>query len=139
MKKCTKCGQTKTLDQFYKFARSKDGRQHTCKDCMKTAYQKCRKAKYKHYRAVQLARERRNYDHLTKWKATQRCKDCGENNPIVLDLHHRDHTKKDIEVSNAVRGWSWKRLKTEIDKCDVLCANCHRIEHHKQKQLVGVV
>jgi len=45
-----------------------------------------------------------------------------------LDFHHRDPTQKD-GVWNKFKGRSWAKIKKELDKCDLLCANCHREEH----------
>jgi hypothetical protein len=58
------------------------------------------------------------------------CIKCNENYPAALDFHHRDKTEKEICVSDIVNfGWGEERIKKEIAKCDVLCANCHRKEH----------
>lgn len=61
-------------------------------------------------------------------KALHGCAVCREADPVVLDFHHeRD---KVISLADAVRwGWSIDRLRTETEKCRVLCANCHRREH----------
>lgn len=57
------------------------------------------------------------------------CVICGENrHPNVLDLHHIDPSKKDIFFNNK-KGWSEKRLIEELEKCIVLCSNCHRLVH----------
>ena len=62
------------------------------------------------------------WDYLSKHP----CVRCSETNPIVLEFHHRGD--KDIEVSRLIgRGASLDTLIAEIAKCDVLCANCHRI------------
>jgi hypothetical protein len=54
---------------------------------------------------------------------------CGESFWACLDFHHLDPKQKVKSLSLAVSyGWSIERLKTEIDKCGVLCANCHRKE-----------
>jgi len=51
---------------------------------------------------------------------------CSQTNPIVLQFHHRNPAEKRNEVSRLVRWvYSIKTIKTEIDKCDVLCANHH--------------
>lgn len=72
------------------------------------------------------------YDEL---KATMACANCGENHPAVLDFHHRGDQTKDLAVSQAINnGWSKDRILAEIEKCDVLCSNCHRIVHHEQRQ-----
>ncbi len=55
------------------------------------------------------------------------CKHCGIRNPLVLQFHHRENDKV-LGISEMInRGYSWKKIKLEIDKCDVYCANCHSI------------
>jgi hypothetical protein len=45
-----------------------------------------------------------------------------------LDFHHRDRATKTIAVSMMPNsGWRLERVREEIEKCDLLCANCHRI------------
>jgi hypothetical protein len=47
-----------------------------------------------------------------------------------LDYHHRDGEHKDMNVSKLIsHGHGMDELRKEIEKCDVLCANCHRKEH----------
>lgn len=63
-------------------------------------------------------------------KSTLACEVCNENHPATLDFHHREPAEKDCEISVAVRkGWSIKRLEGEIQKCSILCSNCHRKLH----------
>lgn len=49
-------------------------------------------------------------------------------------IRYRDSKEKDFELSN-VGNKSWKVLKVEIDKCDLLCSNCHRIEHSNNQDV----
>ena len=75
-------------------------------------------------------RRRRNYRKFLEYKFTLKCERCGFDNHVALDFHHIDPALKDRNISSAVlQGWSLKRVMKEIDKCIVLCANCHRIEH----------
>lgn len=68
---------------------------------------------------------------LTKIKETAGCADCGNKNPIVLDFDHLGNKK--YNVSRMVHdGMSWKAIKKEIEKCEVVCANCHRIRTHNR-------
>ena len=58
------------------------------------------------------------------------CSSCGYNKCIgALEFHHRDPKEKDPFWS---RGWSLPKLKIELEKCDILCANCHREIHYGQ-------
>lgn len=58
-----------------------------------------------------------------------KCKCCGYDKfPCSLDLHHKDLSQKDPNFRTK-GGWSWERLKKEIDKCILLCSNCHRAFH----------
>lgn len=63
-----------------------------------------------------------------------KCSRCGyEKCRSALELHHRDPTQKDPQIfkrkSNVMK---WERLIPELDKCDLVCANCHREIHANQ-------
>jgi hypothetical protein len=58
------------------------------------------------------------------------CSNCKETyHPAVYEFHHIDPTTKDRDPSKMM-SLSLVKLTTELDKCVLLCANCHRIEHH---------
>jgi transcription elongation factor Elf1 len=62
-----------------------------------------------------------------------KCQICGYNKCMgALDFHHLDPTKKDFNLGVAIIQWKWERVKPELDKCILLCANCHRELHYKQ-------
>jgi hypothetical protein len=75
---------------------------------------------------------RRRGAELRDYKASRGCADCGEMDPVVLELDHRDPSTKDRRVDKYGRtGVPWrnlsrKALAEELAKCDVVCANCHR-------------
>jgi hypothetical protein len=80
----------------------------------------------------ELHRQKQAYkQRLVEIKESSGCKDCGESNPIVLDF---DHLKdKKYNVSRMIHdGFSWKAIKKEIEKCEVVCANCHRIRTYNR-------
>jgi DNA replicative helicase MCM subunit Mcm2 (Cdc46/Mcm family) len=65
-----------------------------------------------------------------------KCIFCGYNKcNDALDFHHLDSNKKEFGLS--VRGLtrSWEKIKEELDKCILVCANCHRELHAKNSQL----
>jgi L-lysine 2,3-aminomutase len=58
------------------------------------------------------------------------CETCGERRPPCLDFHHPD--EKDLGVAEMVaHGYANESIREEIDRCEVLCANCHRVHHHE--------
>lgn len=68
-------------------------------------------------------------DHLL----THPCVDCGESDPVVLDFDHRNPEEKEFSIGHATRRLvSISRLKREMEKCDVRCANCHRRRTHRE-------
>lgn len=72
-------------------------------------------------------------DFIRNLKKTLKCSRCPENFWACLDFHHRDPSHKEFRIGWAVdRTLSKSRILAEIDKCDVLCANCHRKEHFKE-------
>lgn len=57
-----------------------------------------------------------------------RCVDCGYSDCVAaLDLHHRDALAKDFAIGST--GQSWESLLAEAEKCDLVCARCHRLRH----------
>jgi hypothetical protein len=71
---------------------------------------------------------------FAEFKATNSCVTCGENHPATLDFHHVEKSHKNKKLHNLVKdGHTWKRIMEEVDKCVVLCANCHRIHHHEER------
>jgi 5-methylcytosine-specific restriction endonuclease McrA len=61
-----------------------------------------------------------------------KCEICGYIKCIdALEFHHIDPAKKDFNISNKGYTRSWDRVKAELDKCMILCANCHRELHSK--------
>jgi len=95
-----------------------------------------RKARQKHYqenkdkyRARLYAKRQINYSYLISLKIENGCCKCGEKHPACLDFHHRNPDDKEIEISKVADHWGLVKLKKEVEKCDVLCSNCHRKEH----------
>jgi hypothetical protein len=69
----------------------------------------------------------RNRALLTDYLLEHPCVDCGERDVRCLDFDHREGTEKLDNVCSLVHeAVSWSRILSEIEKCDVRCANCHR-------------
>jgi len=71
---------------------------------------------------------------LNKYKETHPCVKCGESCVDCLDFHHLDPMQKDFTVSQRQNG-SLTLLKEEVQKCIVVCRNCHAKIH---AGLIGV-
>ena len=56
------------------------------------------------------------------------CKKCGESNLFKLTFHHINPKEKEFKFSDSINS-RWSRLKKELDKCELLCQNCHREFH----------
>ena len=69
-----------------------------------------------------LALERTRY--LIEFFVTHPCADCGEQDPVVLEFDHlRD---KSFAIGPALSRRNWQSILDEMEKCEVVCANCHR-------------
>lgn len=101
---------------------------------------------YQENREARLAYNKRRYQEVERAKQAQRrwerklvileavgnvCIKCGFSHPAALEFHHRDPEQKEFEVSTRLSLASViiDELLVEARKCDVLCSNCHRIEH----------
>ena len=66
------------------------------------------------------------------------CKTCGYNRCIeALEFHHADSLTKDFSISEKGYTRSWREVQEELDKCILLCANCHRELHAQSAASTG--
>lgn len=60
------------------------------------------------------------------------CERCGYDKHLAaLEFHHLDPTEKDFTITTSKHSHSWVKIQAELDKCILLCSNCHGIEHSK--------
>ena len=116
LRKCRTCGKEacteEDLKDFLPDKKSKHGKQNLCYSC---------------------SRASRN---LVKLQAIaykgSKCSCCGISydgtNGSIFDFHHLNPDEKEFSLGNKSNP-SWETVKKEIDKCILLCANCHRLEH----------
>jgi len=118
MKICSKCKVEKEENEFYK----KQGKQLQtyCKKCLNT---------------VQIVRWRERKKQAVIYKGGK-CRQCGYNkNYSALVFHHVDPSNKEF-AWDKLRLYPWKVVLTELDKCDLLCSNCHAELHNPYAELV---
>lgn len=123
MKACSNCKRTDV--QFHKNKSKPDGLQSVCKECKKersAAYFQDSKG---HHKALNENRKKETRKWIWDYLKVHPCIDCGETDPIVLEFDH--NSDKFMEISDMVRmGYSIPKIESEISKCSVRCANCHR-------------
>ena len=122
MKTCTKCKSEKSVDAFYRSRNLPGGRTTICSTCWRRMPSQTNEA-----RRVANGKIRANARRfISNHYASNPCVDCGESDPVVLELDHV-RGEKVTNVSAMVAGCrSIKAIATEIAKCDVVCVNCHR-------------
>lgn len=121
-KKCPKCNLTKLLCEFGN-RRGKIGNSGYCKECMKVSIHNMH------------SKQREFKERCVVYKGSE-CQYCGYKKCIgALEFHHIDPKQKDFSISKRKLCRDFEEIKTELDKCLLLCANCHREEHHKMRQL----
>jgi len=82
----------------------------------------CDKVKKRHKKIKQI---------LVVYKGGK-CERCGYAKSIAaLQFHHQDPTQKEFGIATKMYSWALETLKKEVDKCELLCANCH-FEHHSE-------
>ena len=105
---CTYCGVKLTDDNWSKWSGAS-----RCLKC---------------YNEYKITRKYAHKDRAIEYLGGK-CSNCDGVFPrVVYDFHHLDPTQKEFKVNQIVQR-HWKGLKIELDKCTLLCANCHRIEH----------
>ena len=130
-KHCGTCDETKSTTEFNKNKGKKDGLNTICRKCSNA-----RSRKYynentaEHKKAVyetNIRHRNRNKQWAYEYLLEHPCVDCGEEDPIVMEFDHLPGYDKKYEVSGMIiKGYAIETIKKEIDKCDVVCANCHK-------------
>lgn len=134
MKRCSVCGELKPLSEFALNRARKDGHACDCKACRKKyrdQHYQDNKEYYKSKARAYKAKKQQEFDELRK---TLKCSKCGEDRFYCLDFHHIDPSDKEAEVTKLIE--SPRKLKEELKKCIVLCSNCHRELHYKERMQV---
>lgn len=89
--------------------------------------------KIRHRDLKQLRRDKLS-EWLRTYKANLSCEKCSESHPSCLDFHHINSATKEGTISNMIsEGYSTKTILSEIEKCIILCKNCHAKIHYKIK------
>ena len=128
MKECNRCNKLKTEENFCFRNKSKNQRQNTCKTCTRKAIRKHYQENKDYYLEKAKKRNKAKREEIRKFiyhfLLNNPCIDCGESDPVVLEFDHVG--SKNNEVSVIMKNLNLNKIKEEIKKCVVRCANCHR-------------
>lgn len=136
MKKiCNECREEKDITLFRRDRRIKSGYQGRCKSCVSQAIKNAYPSSYREKaNARSLTHRKRNRELKQQYLSGRQCANCGEPDLVVFEFHHPDPTQKDFTIGDA-HSHKWDDILSEMEKCIILCANCHRKEHYRLRLL----
>ena len=120
LRRCGSCGIARPLDMFYL------GREERSRAAGRIRLRPCRIC----IRDSNAARRKPRQAIINQIKATYGCTDCGiksPDHPEIFDFDHLPGTEKAGSIAKFSVAGSIEDLMEEIAKCEVVCANCHRI------------
>ena len=129
--KCARCNQTKTADEMTNDSHSKSFHKKSshCKTC--AALYRKKRIEIFGYKPSKTSKQKQRQRILrNKIKSIQykggKCTKCGYNKSVYsLGFHHINPSQKEYDPASLM-GYSWKNIVKELDKCILVCANCHR-------------
>ena len=86
------------------------------------------------YRLTKQKLIQKYFQWLNDYKHKRGCSRCKITDARVLDFHHKDDQRKLFTVGGFRRSVGFDRIQEEVKKCEVVCANCHRILHDKLRK-----
>lgn len=134
-KRCPKCSMELPLHDFNKNKSTADGLSSYCRNCKSEAAKRSyRENAESRERVLSRTKDRKilAMDYVYTYLLTHPCVDCGESRIACLEFdHQRD---KQRQISNMVSGgFNPAAIQLEIDKCEVVCANCHHVRTAKSQ------
>lgn len=129
-KTCTKCKNDFSIDGFPTINKKTNKKSSLCANC-KREYDREWWAKHKHLKLEEKrVRSKRRHKslrlYIVNFLKKTKCILCEISDWRVLEFHHRDQNEKKFNLANGP-SYSLREIKIEIAKCDVVCANCHKI------------
>ncbi len=97
-----------------------------------------RYADRRQYLIVAVKKRRKKIRQMAIEYKGAKCQACGYNRCAeALEFHHVNSPGKDFSISEKGYTRSWAKVKEELDKCILLCANCHREAHARSAAFPG--
>lgn len=136
VKQCIECGEMKQCRWAATFLQTGQPEYRSrCIECQRLRYKRIR-LKKQAVITVQARRRRRDAKARYIEYLGGQCERCGYNKcQRALTFHHRNRADKELSLSQTL-DWSWVKIKAELDKCELVCFNCHmeaEDEYERQK------
>ena len=140
-KRCYRCHEVKPIEDFAWRRKQKGQRDSFCRPC-RSAYGK------EHYAAnrqryIDQARASKDAIRLERTRflldffKSHPCVDCGERDAVVLEFDHVGD--KSFSIGAKLVQFAWQTILDEIEKCEVVCANCHRRRTARRRGAVRAI
>ena len=112
---------------------------HQCAKCRKILSRNWRTKNRAKLAAIQLKRASVCRDFVRELKGTSPCVDCKTLHPwFVMEFDHINGIEDgDVRVAALIGQGNLERVKLEITKCELVCANCHRVRTHERAVKAG--
>lgn len=133
MKQCPECKLSKDFSFFSKNKNKKDGLQRICKVCVAEQSKKSYNKIPDNYKNRAKKQNEKTVDFVFKYIQNRSCCKCGDKRYWILDFHHIDPTIKKANIGNLKRSGCTQKLIEEINKCILLCKNCHYDFHYMER------
>jgi len=127
-RRCGRCGHSRPIAEFAWHRKAKGQRDNYCRPC-RAAYKQAHYAAHRQRYVANASRRKRaliaeRTAYLIEFFRERPCVDCDETDPLVLEFDHIG--QKSFNISVGIRGHKWQSVLDEIERCEVVCANCHR-------------
>ena len=130
------CGRRKPLDEFHRDTRH--GHQARCKLCRRE-YDRAYQARNAEKRRRQAKERRKRLVALNHtMKASMSCADCGGSfHPAAMEWDHLPGEEKLDDISTLARTGKTRQFHRELEKCELVCANCHAVRSFERRRGVA--
>lgn len=126
--RCARCNQLKNENDFAGPYSSRPRKDAYCRPCRseyhREYYLANRPEVLRRNGSRKKEERRRRVTEILEYLKAHPCVDCGETDPIVLEFDHLGD--KSFTVADGMKDKSWAAVLREIEKCEVVCVNCHR-------------
>lgn len=125
---CKKCNKEKSITEFYADKKSSTGKRSWCKKCDNKRKLEWNKRNSEYRKKYNRERYKKFKKQVVDYLGGE-CAVCGIIDDVcIYDVHHLDPSKKEFNIGDPSYS-VFDKIKSELNKCILVCANCHRRIH----------